>query len=45
MSDRYLNTTVDYEHPDPRLRSATGVSVHLQMDSDELVAGARIEVA
>lgn len=44
MTDRYLYTTVDYDHPDPRYRTPS-VSVHLQMDYDEIVAGSRIEVA
>lgn len=41
---QYQFTAVDYNHPDPRLRSASHVSVHLQTDVEEIVAGASIEV-
>lgn len=41
---QYEFTTIDYDHPDPSYRSTGFVSVHLQMDYDEIVAGARIEV-
>lgn len=41
---RYEFTTIEYEHPDPKLRTPDHVSVRLQMNYDELVAGARIEV-
>lgn len=40
----YLCTTIEYTHPEPRLRSNRGVSVRLQMDYDELVGGATIDV-
>jgi hypothetical protein len=45
MTGHYQYPTVEYEHPNSRLRSATGVAVRLQMAADERVAGARIEVA
>jgi len=41
----YQYTTIEYTHPDPELRSRRRVSVMLQMDYGEVVAGVGIGVA
>lgn len=42
--NEYQYTTIDFGHPDPRYRPKNSVSVYLQMDCGELVAGATINV-